>query len=306
MLFKINQYDIPQKLQYGYDMKGIACLRHAQVYTYKLFFFISCVFSLSLFSVFSVSAKENITLKIPPASLEQWYKPGNKRNVFQHNMFKLRRELQAINQYRAEEDLEHTQKWVSEFVDHYRKIPEMVPEWKNEINLKEAKELELGAKKGDFKAIGRTIKKLQKSCRDCHDNYRTQVAAIYRVPDFSKIHVQLDDEKTDYNRFMKLLMRDVNRIKIYADDDNKIKAKTAFNDLQNKMITLRSSCTHCHEGDKARDYYLGKETSELMDKLEASIETGKSGRPLGEFAVKACALCHGTHRIVYDLKEKIK
>ncbi len=284
-------------------MKSIAFLTHNHGCTYKPFFFILFLFSLPLLSV---SAKENVTLKKPPASLQQWYKPGNKRNVFQHNMFKLRRELQAINQYRAEEDLVHTQKWVAEFVEHYRKIPDMVPEWKSEINLKGAKQLELGAKQGNFKAIERAIKKLQKSCRDCHEDYRTQVAAIYRVPDYSQISILLNEEKTDYNHFMKLLMRDVNRIKIYADDDNKIKAKVAFNDLEKKMTTLRSSCVNCHEGDKARDYYLGKETTVLMDKLQASIETGNSGRPLGEFAVKACALCHGTHRIVYDLKEKIK
>ena len=270
---------------------------------YRPIFLTLFLFTLPLLSL---SAKENVTLKKPPTSLKHWYKPGNKRNVFQHNMFKLRRELQAINQYRAEKDLEHTQKWVTQFTEHYQKIAEMVPEWKSELNLKRAIQLELGAKEGDFKEIGRAIKKLQKNCRDCHEDYRTQVAAIYRAPDFSQIEVLLDGEKSDYIHFMKLLMRDVNRIKIYADDDNKIKAKNAFDDLQTKMTTLRSSCDICHKGDKAKDYYLGKETTVLMDKLENSIESGNSGRPLGEFAVKACALCHGSHRIVYDLKEKIK
>lgn len=266
------------------------------------------LFALILFTLpfLSLSADDSVSFKKPPASLEKWYKPGNKRNVFQHNMFKLRRELQAINHYRAEEDLAHTQKWVTEFVEHYRKIAEMVPEWKSELNLKKAKQLELGAKEGNYKNINSAIKKLQKSCRDCHESYRTQVAAIYRVPDFSQINVLLDGEETDYNRFMKLLMRDVNRIKIFADDNNKIKAKNSFDDLKNKITTLRSSCNNCHKGDKAKDYYLGKETAELMDKLETSIESGNSGRPLGEFAVQACAHCHGSHRIVYDLKEKIK
>ena len=270
---------------------------------YRPIFFALLLFT---FPCLSLSAADSVSLKKPPTSLEQWYKPGNKRNVFQHNMFKLRRELQAINHYRAEEDLAHTQKWIAGFVEHYRKIADMVPEWKSELNLKKAKQLELGAKQGDFKEISSAIKKLQKSCRDCHQSYRTQVAAIYRVPDFSQINVSLNDEETDYNQFMKLLMRDVNRIKIFADDDNKIKAKNSFNDLKNKMSTLRSSCNNCHKGGKAKDYYLGNETAELLDKLETSIESGNSGRPLGEFAVQACAHCHGSHRIVYDLKEKIK
>jgi len=254
----------------------------------------------------SVSATENITLKKPPVSLEQWYKPGNKRNVFQHNMFKLRRELQAVNQYRKEENLALTQKWVTKFVEHYLKIADMVPEWKSELSLKRAKQLETGAKEGDFRTIGRAIKKLQKNCRDCHESYRTQVTAIYRVPDYSQINVQLDGEAADYKHFMKILMRDVNRIIIAENDNNKKTARNAFKDLEKNLVTLRSSCNNCHEGDKAKDYYLGKDTAELMEKLEASIEEGNSGRPIGELAVQACAHCHGSHRIIYDIKEKIK
>ena len=261
---------------------------------------------LFLFSVSLLSAKEVVTLKKPPTSLKQWYKPDNKRNVFQHNMFKLRRELQAVNQYRAEKDLVHTQKWANRLVEHYLKISDMVPEWKSELRLKRAEQLKTAAKEGDFKAIGKAIKKLQKSCTNCHETYRAQVAAIYRAPDFSQTHVQLNGKETNYQDFMRLLMRDVNRIKIAADDGNKADAQTALKDVRSGITTLRSSCDSCHKGTKAKDYYLGKETTELMNKLEAAIEAGKSGRPLGEFAVQACAHCHGSHRILYDLKNEIK
>lgn len=253
-----------------------------------------------------VTAKESVTLKKPPSSLKEWYKPDNKRNVFQHNMFKLRRELQAVNQYRAEKDLPHTQKWASRLVEHYKKIAEMVPEWEGELRLKRAEQLETAAKQGDFKSIGRAVKKLQKSCTNCHETYRAQVAALYRAPDFSHTDVQLDGKETSYQDFMRRLMRDVNRIKIAADDGNKVDAQIALKDVRTGITTLRSSCDSCHKGTKAKDYYLGQEASELMDKLEAAIEEGKSGRPLGEFAVYACARCHGSHRIVYDLTNEIK
>ena len=105
---------------------------------------------------------------------------------------------------------------------------------------------------------------------------------------------------------MSILMRDVNRIIIAENDNNKKTAKNAFKSLQKNITTLRSSCNNCHEGDKAKDYYLGKDTTELMEKLETSIEQGNSGRPIGELAVQACAHCHGSHRIIYDIKEKIK
>ena len=253
-----------------------------------------------------LSAEESSTFKKTPASLKQWYKPDNKRNVFQHNMFKLRRELQAVNQYRAVKDLPHTQKWANKLVEHYLKIADMVPEWKGELRLKRAEQLKIAAKEGDFKSLGRAIKKLQKSCTNCHETYRAQVAALYRAPDFSHISVQLEGEKASYRDFMRRLMRDINRIKIAADDANKAEAQIALKDVRSGITTLRSSCDSCHKGTKAKDYYLGVETTELMDKLEVAIKAGKSGRPLGEFAVQACAHCHGSHRIIYDIKNEIE
>lgn len=265
-------------------------------------------FILALMSLYLSSASANddvLTLEKPPVSLKQWYKPDNKRNVFQHNMFKLRRELQAINQYRAVEDIAHTQKWANQFVKHYKKIAEMIPEWKKELRLKRAVQLKIAAKEGDFKSLGRAIKKLQKSCTNCHETYRAQVATIYRAPDFSHTHVQLDGKDTSYQNFMRRLMRDVNRIKIAADDGNKTEAQSALKNVRSGITTLRSSCDSCHKGTKAKDYYLGNETSQLIDNLEAAIEKGKSGRALGEFAVQACAHCHGSHRIIYDMKSEI-
>jgi len=264
------------------------------------------IFILLLSSVSLLTAKENLVLKQPPASLEQWYKPANKRNVFHHNMFKLRRELQAVNQYRAEKDLPHTQKWTNQLVEHYQKIAEMVPEWKSELRLKRAEQLEIAAKEGDFRALSRAIKKIQKSCTNCHETYRSQVAAIYRSPNFKHINVQLNGKETNYQDFMRILMRDVNRIKIATEDGNKNSAQIALKDVRKGITSLRSSCNSCHEGDKAKNYYLGKETTELMDKLKIAIEEEKAGRALGEFAVQACAHCHGSHRILYDIKESIK
>ena len=236
-----------------------------------------------------------------PISLKQWYKPVNKRNVWQHNMFKLRRELQAVEEYMAEGDLPHTEKWALELVKHYKKIVDMVPEWKDELELEWAEKLQASAKQGDFKLLKKSIKKLKTSCKGCHSDYRAQVAAIYRAPNFSKIQISWGDDKINYRAFMKILMRDVNRIKISTADNNISKAKKSLKAVRKGIMVLRSSCDNCHKGDEAKNYYLGDKTSDLLDKLDAAIETGKSGRALGEFAVQACAHCHGSHRIVYDL-----
>ena len=58
--------------------------------------------------------KDRVTLiKSPPASLAQWYKPENERQVWLHNMFKLRREMQAIRLYSDNKDAKHQDKWVA-------------------------------------------------------------------------------------------------------------------------------------------------------------------------------------------------
>ncbi|MCK5917225.1 MAG: cytochrome c [Cocleimonas sp.] len=261
--------------------------------------------TLLLFTLSSLHAGEKITLEKPPASLAKWYKPQNKRNVWHHNMFKLRREIQAVNEYMQANDQPHTEKWALELVKHYRKIQEMVPEWKDELELDAADKVEAAAKKGDFSALKKAMKTLQSSCKGCHSDYRAQVATIYRAPDFSKIQVQLEGEKVNYLTFMKILMRDVNRIKIASTDGDKEKAQQALIAVRKGITTLRSSCASCHKTNKAKDYYLGTETDTLLDELKVSIENGKTGHKLGEFAVKACAYCHGSHRIVYDLKHEI-
>ncbi|MCK5727155.1 MAG: cytochrome c [Thiotrichaceae bacterium] len=268
-------------------------------------FFLSIIL---LFFTTTLLAKEEstVTLEKPPASLKQWYKPVNKRNVWHHNMFKLRRELQAVNEYMAEKDQVLTKKWAIELVTHYRKIADMVPEWKDELELEWADKLQIAATKGDFKTLNIALKKLKNSCKGCHNDYRAQVAAIYRAPDFSKIHVSLKGKKTDYLDFMKILMRDINRIKIATSDNNKVKAQNSLKAVRTGITILRSSCDNCHKNDNAKNYYLGTKTSKLLDKLETTIETGKSGRVLGALAVEACAHCHGSHRITYDLKREIE
>ncbi|MDM8545216.1 cytochrome c [Candidatus Venteria ishoeyi] len=247
-------------------------------------------------------ANETITFDKPPPSLKQWYKPQSKRNVWHHNMFKLRREIQAVNEYMTANDTEHTQKWALRLVTHYRKIAEMVPEWKDELELAWADKLEAAAKQGELAAIGKAVKKLKQSCSSCHKHYRAQVATLYRAPDFSQVHVSLAGQQITYLDFMKQLMADVNRIKIAAEDGYKDKAQTALKALRGSIKTLGSSCSTCHKDAEARAYYLGDKTEKLLNDLEQDINSGKSGHTLGRLAVQACARCHGSHRIVYDLK----
>jgi len=261
---------------------------------------ITLSFSLACFSN-TVASQENL-----PSSLTQWYKPDNKRNVWQHNMFKLRRELQAIVEYQAQKDQALALKWTTKFATHYRKIATMVPEWQDELELNAIDTLESSAKAGDFVAISRALKKIKTSCKGCHSDYRAQVAAVYRAPDYSDLKVSLNGQEESYISFMKILMHDINGILIATADGQTQKAQSSLSHLKTGMHSLRASCDSCHEGDKAKDYYLGTETLQALDALEHAIDQGDVGRKIGKFAVQACAHCHGSHRILYDLTNDLK
>ena len=73
-------------------------------------------------------AGDTVSLDVPPASLEQWYKPANKRQVWLHTMFRLRREMQAIGEYAEQNDRAAMDKWIKRLEKDYKKIADMVPE----------------------------------------------------------------------------------------------------------------------------------------------------------------------------------
>ena len=86
-----------------------------------------------------VYASGEVSLKKPPASLEEWYKPANKRQVWLHTMFRLRREMQAIAEYAKQNEPAANnqvvmQKWIKRLQQDYNKIADMVPEWEKKLN----------------------------------------------------------------------------------------------------------------------------------------------------------------------------
>ena len=274
-------------------------------YIMLLKYFLLLTTTLFFFSNIAIADSDDISFQKPPASLKQSYKPQSKRNIWHHNMFKLRRESQAIEEYIEDNDTIHVKKWALQFASHYRKIAQLVPEWEDELELEWMDKLEAAARQGDLKKTAQALKKIQSSCKGCHGDYRAQVAALYRAPNFSKVHLQINGEKTNYLNFMKLLMRDMNRIKIAAEDGQKEKSQAALTALRSGIKQLRASCDDCHKTAEAKDYYLGDKAEALLDDLELAINKGKSGHALGKLAVHACARCHGSHRISSDLQRVI-
>jgi len=244
--------------------------------------------------------KDRVALiKTPPASLAQWYKPENKRQVWLHNMFKLRREMQAVRLYADNKEDSHLQKWTDQLSEHYLEIGEMVPEWKKKLDVNLIAELQQQVKNSNYQDITHALDNLSKSCDSCHVDYRAITATIYRAANFSSIDIP--GRSTSLKEHMKELTQQVNQIKIASEDGMQEVALASLSDLKKGMNALGETCSICHKKDE-KDY-PGDTINNTVARLKESLETGTlkdQGRELGTLAVTACARCHGTHRLAYD------
>ena len=260
-------------------------------------------------------AEPTVSLKEPPASLEQWYKPANKRQVWLHTMFRLRREMQAIADYAEQGDPASDNKaamaeWIKRLDKDYNKIADMVPEWEDAIKPKLLSELEMFAEKGDMYRLGKTLKMITRTCDDCHTYYQPLVTATYRSPYYDDIKLKGSDGKVQsFEENMEALSASVNRILIALKDGHNAVALQSSEQLAVQLNDLGGSCAGCHKDD---DYpyerILGKATKQRFDKLQGYISKGQvkdSQKLMGEIAVTVCARCHNTHRIVSDLRDAL-
>ncbi len=249
------------------------------------------------------------TVKMPPSSLSQWYKPENKRQVWLHNMFKLRREMQAVEFYANQQDPVLLEKWSKRLTEHYLKIADMVPEWKDKLSTQLISELKSQVKQSSYNDIPKTLEALSQNCQSCHTDYQATTAAMYRAPDFSNITIIPNKESASeipYTKHLDRLSKQVNQIKIAAEDDMKDLALSSLTELKQGMSLLGETCSNCHKSEI--EAYPTKAMTATMIQLEQSLETETlkdQGRALGTLAVQACARCHGTHRISYDARKQL-
>lgn len=261
-------------------------------------------------SSMAVYAEPSVRLRYPPASLEQWYKPANKRQAWLHTMFRLRREMQAINQYASTEDKAAMKKWIKRLDKDYNKIAEMVPEWKSEIKPRLLDDLQMFAEKGDSYRLGKALKMIKRTCDDCHTYFQPLVTAMYRSPSYENIRIKGNNGmQLSYEDNMEQLSDAVNRILIALDDGHNSIALQSSQNLAEQLTNLGASCNSCHKDDVyPQQRILGKATVERFKMLQTNITAGNiknSQKVMGEIAVTVCARCHNIHRIVNDLRNAL-
>jgi len=246
--------------------------------------------------------KDRVQLvKLPPESLAEWYKPLNKRHVWLHNMFKLRREMQAVEHYAALEQAEPLALWTERLNENYQEIREMVPEWGGRLDQDVMSRLLVAQQKNQYAQVEVLLGDLQKSCDSCHVQFRAVTAALYRAPDFAQL--QLKDSET-LPETMKGLNTQVNNIKIAIGAKDQAWALKSLSELKTGINEMGAMCESCHT-------YLPKTYPDTvvetaLDELHTALLSGdvkQQGEALGKVAVSACAQCHGTHRIAYDTQQ---
>lgn len=241
-----------------------------------------------------------IIIKIPPKELAPWYKPENKRQVWLHNMFNLRREMQAIEFYADKKDNEHLTDWALKLNKHYPEIGKMVPTWKKKLDLSTLSNLQSKVVNKDYAGVLGAVNTLQKSCDSCHVDYQSITALTYRSPDFAIIEIE---PLVSFNSHMKILSKDVNQIKISSQDSMPDLAVSSLTDLKRGMNELGQVCVNCHKNDLK--VYPSEQMNKTLFSLEKNLKSGSlkdQAMDLGTLAVMACANCHGTHRLSFDAK----
>jgi cytochrome c556 len=248
--------------------------------------------------------KDRVQLvKLPPESLSEWYKPQNERHVWLHNMFKLRREMQAVGHYAGLKQAELLALWAERLNENYQEIREMVPEWGGRLDQNVISRLLVAQQEGQYAQVEVLLGDLQKNCDSCHAQFRAVTAALYRAPDFTQLQVK--DSET-LPETMKVLNARVNDIKIAIGAKDQAWALKSLVELKTGIDEMGAMCESCHA-------YLPKTYPDTvvetaLDELHAALLSGdvkQQGEALGKVAVSACAQCHGTHRIAYDTRQLI-
>lgn len=262
------------------------------------FIFLQCLLIAVVGAVVYIH-KDKVNLhKTPPASLEKWYKPENKRQEWLHNMFKLRREIQAVKLYSTSNEDELLDKWTAQFSKHYLGISEMVPEWNKKLDVEALTRLQVSVKDRDQQGVSLALDDLNTSCDSCHRDYRITVATMYRAPDFSSVKLS---QTVAYKKHMKALIRQLNQIKIASEDGKRDVALSSLSELKHGIKLQGETCVQCHKKDTR--VYPDVKMIKTIANLQQSLTTGtrkEQGKALGTLAVQACARCHGSHRIAYD------
>jgi mono/diheme cytochrome c family protein len=268
------------------------------------------IFPSLLLVLVATAAHAAAVLPAPPPELARWYKPQNERQVWLHNMFQLRRTLQAVEMYLETGDRQRALAWAERFREHYGAVAEMVPAWSEEIDGEAVERLVAALGPAGTGSAGHELRRIRLTCKSCHGDYRAVVAALYRAPDYGSITVAGEGEEASQTlaEAMESLSHEVNGVLIALQDERPAAGAGHAAALERGLERIRPSCASCHRDAPPVERILGAATEEALRMLREAIAAGDqraAGRQVAEVAVTVCARCHGVHRTLGDLRRVI-
>jgi len=262
-----------------------------------------------LLLLFSVSYGKNLKLKDTPPELSNYYPPKSEKMEFVELMHALSVSMTGVVVNVREKDWENAKKWAERLQRNYLKIGEMVSKWDKLLKKKEMDALVNGVKDKNRSAVMINLQTVEKSCVQCHKNYKLSAKVKFHSPDFTgmKLEDPVSGMKYFIEDYMKAMADDMKRLKVYSIDRKKDKArKSGFNFIR-RFEGLTQMCGECHTGKKSEDVYFGIDVEKRITALREAIvnvDVIRIKRNLNWLSENNCGKCHNVHEIPYLLKEK--
>jgi hypothetical protein len=252
----------------------------------------------------------------PPKSMDKYYADSGKISEWIAQMRKLSTSFSAIFVSLEKKNWGLAEKNSAIFTDTYRKASEMIPEWKEEFDLKAADELKGSILAKDMEKMGTASKALGKTCSQCHSKNNTSVWARYHWPSTKTIKVldPIDEKELSYDVFMEKLSDSLKRISVNFEQEDFQQAWRSIDVFKKRLTSLRSVCSRCHVDEwtkgatSVKDFFVGDDLLAVLQEIKKDFASGepseKDFRKNIEYINKrSCKTCHLVHQPVAAIQQ---
>jgi hypothetical protein len=269
------------------------------VLTLLLFFFFSPISSFS--SDFVVSP--------PPKSMDKYYADSGKTSEWIIQMRLLSTTFSAIFVNLEKKDWILAEKKSAVFTSSYKKASEMIPEWKEEFDLKAANELKESILAKDLEKLEIVSEALQKTCSHCHFKNNTSVWVRYHWPSTNTIKIldPLDEKELSYEITMKKLSDSLARIIVNFEQEDFQQAWRSLDIFKKRLTSLRSVCSKCHVDEwkkgstSVKEFFVGDDMLAALQEIKKDFATGEPSEKVFKKNInyinnRSCKACHLVHQ----------
>lgn len=195
------------------------------------------------------------------------------------------------------------------FFKSYEKASKMIPEWKEEFDLKSAERLEKSIRAKGFEEIKKTSDSIGKTCSRCHLKNNNRVWVRYHWPSTETIKVldPLDEEEVSYEVFMEKLSASLRGISANFEQDDIQQSWRALNGFSKRIKSLRSVCSKCHitewtkNSASVKDFFVGEDIINTLQEIKKEFATGEPSeenfrKNINYINKRSCKMCHLVHQ----------